>query len=195
MRVLSRSSLLGRSSFGPRLPHLVLGPPLPFLTTSAACPAHRPAGLLHPATGHGVRHVSVVYLGLDSCSVLPRCAAGGSRVGPTWRRTLRSFSLDRSSCCVTAADTLLALAPVRALRPSVSPRWNGVPSHVAPTSGLCSAVESVSGTRRCRRVLARCSLGLLPLRCRSCCESALSPADAGSSFLSAPRLAPWRAGR
>ena len=45
-------------SFGSKLPRSELVPPLPFLSTSAVCSAGHPAGLLHPATGHGVRRVS-----------------------------------------------------------------------------------------------------------------------------------------
>jgi hypothetical protein len=46
------------SSFGPRLPHLRHLPPLSFLATSAVYSTRHLAGLLHPAAGHGVRHVS-----------------------------------------------------------------------------------------------------------------------------------------
>lgn len=41
-----------------RLPSLIHGPSSSFLTTSTVCSASHPAGLLHPAAGSGVRHVS-----------------------------------------------------------------------------------------------------------------------------------------
>jgi hypothetical protein len=78
MCVHSRSSFRGRSPFGTRSPVLVRGPPLPFLTTSTVCTAHHPAGLLHPATGHGVRRVSVCSSDLSCQRVATLC---GSRLG------------------------------------------------------------------------------------------------------------------
>jgi hypothetical protein len=52
-------SRIGRGlSFGSKLPRSELVPPLPFLSASAVYSARHPAGLLHPATSHGVRHVS-----------------------------------------------------------------------------------------------------------------------------------------
>jgi len=47
-----------QSTFGTRLLHLTLVPPLPFLPASAVYSAHQTTGLLHPAADHGVRHVS-----------------------------------------------------------------------------------------------------------------------------------------
>jgi hypothetical protein len=46
------------ATFGPGLPLPRLVPSLSFLPTSTAFSAHRLAGLLHPATDHGVRYVS-----------------------------------------------------------------------------------------------------------------------------------------
>jgi hypothetical protein len=63
-RKLHRASTPGRASFegdlpfGSDLPGSELVPPLPFLPASTVCSARRPAGLLHPASGHGVRHIS-----------------------------------------------------------------------------------------------------------------------------------------
>jgi hypothetical protein len=54
--VLSRTSR--GPPFGPKLPNSGRVPPLPFFPTTAAYSARHPAGLLHPASGHGVRHVS-----------------------------------------------------------------------------------------------------------------------------------------
>jgi len=45
-------------TFGSGLPAPELVPSLSFLPTSTVSSAHRPADLLHPAAGHGVRHVS-----------------------------------------------------------------------------------------------------------------------------------------
>jgi len=47
-----------QSTFGTRLLHLTLVPPLPFLPASTVYSAHQTTGLLHPAADHGVRHVS-----------------------------------------------------------------------------------------------------------------------------------------
>jgi len=44
--------------FDMSVPTLTFVPPLPFLSASAAFSAHRAAGLLHPATDHGVRQVA-----------------------------------------------------------------------------------------------------------------------------------------
>jgi len=53
-RLCSRESV----AFGPGLPRPGLVPPLPFLPASTVCSTHCLAGLLHPAAGPGVRHVS-----------------------------------------------------------------------------------------------------------------------------------------
>jgi len=45
-------------SFGSNQPRSELVPPLPFLPASTVFSARQPAGLLHPAADHGVRHVS-----------------------------------------------------------------------------------------------------------------------------------------
>jgi hypothetical protein len=63
-RHLHRASTPGPTSFegvlpfGSDLPGSELVPPLPFLPAPTVCSARRPAGLLHPAAGHGVRHIS-----------------------------------------------------------------------------------------------------------------------------------------
>jgi hypothetical protein len=52
-------SRVGRGPpFGPKLPNSGRVPPLPFFPTTAVYSTRHPAGLLHPASGHGVRHVS-----------------------------------------------------------------------------------------------------------------------------------------
>jgi hypothetical protein len=52
------TSFEGDLPFGSDLPGSELVPPLPFLPASTVCSARRPAGLLRPAAGHGVRHIS-----------------------------------------------------------------------------------------------------------------------------------------
>jgi len=52
----------GDPSFGSDLPRSELVPPMPFLPASTVFSARQPAGLLHPAADHGVRHVSGVKL-------------------------------------------------------------------------------------------------------------------------------------
>lgn len=81
-------------SFGAELPHPTHVPPLPILTTPTVCSTMDRAGLLHPATSHGVRRVSSRRSRAD----LPRR-----------RKTLRSFSLPGSGRGVT---TVPALSPL-----------------------------------------------------------------------------------
>jgi hypothetical protein len=77
-------------SFAVKVPPFTCVPPLPSLTTSAVCSARRLAGLLHPATGHGVR------------LVLPRYQIRKHGVeAPPERSTLRSVSLPDSAVTVT----------------------------------------------------------------------------------------------
>jgi hypothetical protein len=89
-------SQVGRGPpFGPKQPCSGLVPPLPFFPASAVYSARHPAGLLRPASGHGVRHVSGLPL---PCARRHRAGARLSR----WRSTLRSFPLRGRSLCVTA---------------------------------------------------------------------------------------------
>jgi len=126
-------------------------PLLPFLTTSAACSTRRPAGLLHPAAGHGVRRVS---------SPEARPVSRPSPAPFPRRHTLRSFSL---ACSRTASPRPL---PSRRsfrfplLRSAVLPRCPGTPLAERRPQGLAPQVESVAARRRCRPRTARCSLGL-----------------------------------
>jgi hypothetical protein len=101
--VLSKRTSRRGSTLGMRLPSLIHGPFSSFLTTSTVCSASHRAGLLHPAAGCGVRHVS----GLRRQN-LPMQAPFPSidSVLPQWRLTLRSLPLDKSSCHVTATDSL-----------------------------------------------------------------------------------------
>jgi len=90
--------------FGPKLPRSERLPPLPFFPTPAVCSAQHPAGLLHPASGHGVRHVS------DSPVAL--CARRHSRFLARlsrWRHTLRSFPPRSRPGRVTASRSPLAV--------------------------------------------------------------------------------------
>lgn len=91
--------------FGSELPNSVLLPPLSFFPTSTVYSARHPAGLLHPASGHGVRNVSAsrptpAPEGLGPLARLPRL-----------RFTLRSVPLLSRSGCVTALRDPLAVAP------------------------------------------------------------------------------------
>jgi hypothetical protein len=67
-------------------------PSSPFLPASTVSSAQNPAGLLQPAAGHGVRHVSAPL------QTLARVAAHKNlpAVPPLWRPALRSFPLDAS---------------------------------------------------------------------------------------------------
>lgn len=99
-------------SFGLELPHSKRVPSLSFLPTSTVCSAWNPAGLLHPATGLGVRPVS------DSASRgsfrgrirSPLCLSRG-------RFTLRSLSL--SDSCTASPRPI----PSRRYRRSVRSLW------------------------------------------------------------------------
>jgi hypothetical protein len=98
-------SRVGRGPpFGPKQPHSERVPPLPFFPTSTVCSARHPAGLLHPASGHGVRHVSGPPL------PVARRLRAGARL-PRWRSTLRSFPLRSRSAGVTARRFPLAVVP------------------------------------------------------------------------------------
>jgi hypothetical protein len=80
--------------FGSEAPTSVLVPSLSFHPTPTVFSAQHRAGLLHPATGHGVRHVAV--------AVAPPWPEGPGGVAATFpmAHTLRSFSLP-GSCTVS----------------------------------------------------------------------------------------------
>jgi hypothetical protein len=65
---------------------------------------------------------------------------------------------------VTATDTSSPLPSVRAAYPAMSPWPARLPSRVGPTSRSCSDAKSVAATECCHLVIARCSLGLRPLK-------------------------------
>jgi hypothetical protein len=80
---MASSRIAPLRAFGPRLPASSPVPPLPFLTTSAACSALALAGLLHPAADHGVRLVAGLRPGSSrdasrSCCLGPSPDPGGS---------------------------------------------------------------------------------------------------------------------
>ena len=124
-------------SFGSKLPRSELVPPLPFLTTSAVCSAGHPAGLLHPATGHGVRRVSGLPLPfarrLQVGLAFP-VAHYPSKLFPPQQRVARHRVPLPSRRC----SRFLAVVPP--VLPRLAPR----PSTVHSTSGLCSAAKSVA---------------------------------------------------
>jgi hypothetical protein len=97
-------SRVGRGPpFGPELPYSGRVPPLPFFPTTAVYSTRHPAGLLHPASGHGVRHVSGLPL------LFARRLGARARL-PRWRHTLRSFPLRGRSQRVTTLRFPLAVA-------------------------------------------------------------------------------------
>ena len=162
------SHLDRRPGFGPGLPHPGRVPLLPFLPASAVSSAgvrsedrtlERPAGLLHPAAGRGVRHVSDSRL-----ASRPSVTRRSFRSLPQWRRPFEASSSPDSQttssppapcgACVHRMACPLAVGPPAPL--SVSPRCGPVSS----TSGPSSA-----GGARCQRAAlprhtARCSHGL-----------------------------------
>jgi len=144
-----------------------LVPPLSFLTTSTACSTERPAGLLHPATGHGVRRVSVP------------CARRFSPTSPrpSPRRTHpselspRPEPSHRHRFCEPARRLASTFTGGSALPPFSSAfRCSGFPcrhAHPARLSrrcrpqGLAPWSKSLAPSPRCQDGEAGCSLGLL----------------------------------
>ena len=153
-RVHSRTSR--GPPFGPELPNSGRVPPLPFFPTSAAYSTRHPAGLLLPASGHGVRHVSSLPL------LVARRLRAGTRLS-RWRHTLRSFPLRGRSWRVAALRSPLAVASGFGIwvRPCCH-AWPRVLPSVARPQGLALLRSPLSACRRCHRQVARCFLGLLP---------------------------------
>jgi len=137
MRVHSRE--IRRPPFGTETPISALVPPLPFHPAPTVSSAHDPAGLLHPATGHGVRHISG--------SALP-----GRPKAPGWLRTIPNGAAPFEAFpFATAAPRHrgrcpLAVAP--AFRPPSVRASTAVwrVSSVHSTSGLCSIAKSVASS-------------------------------------------------
>jgi hypothetical protein len=162
--VLSRNSIRRWGSFGVRTLPLTRGPPLPFLTTSTVFSDWLCAGLLHPAAGHGVHHVSASLArgtwprvtAWSWCPVLVQLPRGA--------QPFEAFPSSPALRCVTTADTLSPLLSVRAACAVVSPPSCWLYSRVSPTSRSCSDAESVAAARCCHLETARCSLGLVPLK-------------------------------
>jgi len=142
-------------TFGPKLPRSEHVPPLPFRTTPTVFATRHLAGLLHPAAGHGVRHVSA---GTD---IDPRAPARYRH--SRWRTPFEAFpsaaappSSHRRSG-FTESVCPLAVTGAR----SGHSRCRGCSKRCTDsTSGLCSTAESVASRRRCHRQGARCSHGL-----------------------------------
>jgi len=136
-----------RPDFGSGLPRPERVPLLPFLPASAVCYAasgsedllvRLSAGLLHPAAGHGVHHVSDSLPGLATV-LRPegRGPCGPSRNRPLWRRPYEAFSSSVASTMpsprLVLSDAIAftgwrAFSPFRALLAPVSPRARAVPS-------------------------------------------------------------------
>jgi hypothetical protein len=154
-RVLSWTSR--GPSFGPKLPNSGRVPPLPFFPTTAVYSARHPAGLLHPASGHGVRQVSGLLPAL-----CPKAWGLGARLS-LWRFTLRSFPLRSRPMRVTARRFPLAVA--RSLWSWVLPCchvWPRARPHVARPQGFAPLRSPLRARQRCHRRTARYSLGLGP---------------------------------
>jgi hypothetical protein len=194
-------SRVGRGPpFGPELPRSGRVPPLPFFPTSAVCSTRHPAGLLHPASGHGVRHVSGPPF---SFARRLRTRARLSQ----WRSTLRSFPLPSRSVGVTAHRFPLAVGPgllpwsrscchARFRRLLPFPRPQGF---VPPRSPLRPAGVSAASSpdaplglvpRRVRRYLFP-----VPLRGATAGRSRHGPKTAGGPPVGAGRFAVLLEGR
>jgi len=164
-----------RPDFGPGLPHPEHVPFLPFLPASTVSsaegesedpPLRLPAGLLHPAAGHGVHHVSdSLVRPLDRTRPGGRGPEGPGESSPV-ANTLRSVPLlDSLRPCRHRASSFRtrsrspAGVPSRRFEPCSLPCRHAA-LLCSPTSGLSSVEESVAVARRCRCAPARCSLGL-----------------------------------
>ena len=166
-----RFTRLGRRpDFGSGLPRPEHVPLLPFLPASAVSSAasgsedplvRLSAGLLHPAAGHGVHHVSDFLLGL-STERRPegRGPRGPSRSRPLWRRPFEAFPSSAAGPCRHRVSSFRTRSrsptgvPSRRSEPRPLPCRHGA-LRCSPTSGLSSAEESVA------------MRATLPLRARS----------------------------
>jgi hypothetical protein len=130
---------------------LTRGPPLPFLTTSTVCSDWLPAGLLRPAAGHGVHHVSAL---LARGALILRCRVTLTPCAGSpfpWRPTLRSFPLATSSALRHHSRYLLAVT--------------------AGSSSLRAGVATIT-----RNALTRQPDLKVLFRCRvRCCDQVLPP--------------------
>lgn len=129
IQMLCVHSRVGRSlPFGPEAPTSELVPSLPFHPTPTVYSAQHPAGLLHPATGHGVRHVSGAWL---------RCypkVARGRGLHPRWRIPFEAF------------PSLIAVPCHHGLGPlAVGCRFRGLSVRVAACFRSVWSVPSTSG--------------------------------------------------
>jgi hypothetical protein len=137
------------------MPILNRVPPLPFHPTPAVYSAQRPAGLLHPATGHEVRHVSGPSL--DRSPRGPGRAWGRSR----WRRPFEAFPSLVAVPCHHGLSLLAVGRPfplaVRRCCHRVVAGFRDCPR----PQGLEPPESPLRAYWRCRRQVARCFLGLL----------------------------------
>ena len=145
------------SSFGPRLPSLDHVPPLSFHPTPTVYSAQHPAGLLHPATGHGVRHVSGPLLNRSPRG--PGRAWGRSR----WRRPSEAFpSLVAVPCHHGLSPLAVEMRFPLAVRLCCHRVVAGF-RHASRPQGLEPPRSPLRASWRCRQMVARCFLGLLIL--------------------------------
>jgi hypothetical protein len=171
------SRLDRRPGFGPGLPHPGRVPLLPFLPASAASSAgvrsedrtlERPAGLLHPAAGRGVRHVS------DSRSASrPSVTRRSFRSLPQWRRPFEAFSSPDSQ---TTSSPPSPRGGVRSPDGVPSRRWTSCAAvRVATVRCLCPRPqgflppgELVVGVPRCHVTPLDAPMGFGSTRSDAC---------------------------
>jgi len=158
--VLSSVNFRRRSRLGGRLQYLPLGPSSPFLTTSMVFSAWYRAGLLHPAAGHGVHYVSCIRR-LAPSTVANDGLRGLRAIALLVVPTLRSFPLDSSPNRVTATGALSSLALTSLSLYDASAVFQFVSRRPQP-QGFLPLPSPLQALRRCRRLAARCSLGLQP---------------------------------
>lgn len=140
-----------KTSFATDLPQSAVVPPMSFLTTTAVYSAPRPAGLLHPAPGHGVRLVS--RRSYPKIRLTSSQARYPSKLSPLWQHFFGQGPRLCSPSLPPEVDALSLLVP-RALRVATL-------LLVSPASGLCSTKESVAHIMTLPSWGARCSLGFM----------------------------------
>ena len=155
----------------PRIEHL---PPLSFLPTPTVCSSRNPAGLLHPASSHGVRVVSCRASRFQFCNLppsswlFPNSPFAPSKVFPSSIAALRL----RNRCHSRRSTGVFhfhhphrSASRSRFQRVTSFPAPNVATSAVplitlSPTSRPCSIAESVAAAVCCHSTSTRYSLGL-----------------------------------
>jgi hypothetical protein len=169
-----------------RLPPSEHVPPLPFFPATAVYSARHPAGLLHPASGPGVRHVAG--------PLRARCpkALGRWLAFPDGAFTLRSFPLRSKSLRVTAFRSPLAVAPgVRSWVRPCCHVWPRVLLPLARPQGFAPLRSPLRPAGVATSELPDAPLGLVPGRFRCLFPPPLRRVAVGWSLRSRRTAGDW----